>query len=150
MSRLGYFILTSMFMGCNALQPVEVVRVDGLSDLSISRGGIEGEVTLVLDNPNPVTIQAKTVDVAVTINGQEVGRVELPYAQSISKGVDQTLKLTVRTEPRALLSVLEQNWLQILQGKEVEVSLDGSVEGSALGIGVNIPVVSTQNMKIQL
>jgi len=150
MSRLGYVLLTFVLMSCNALQPVEVVRVEGLTDLSISRGGIEGEVTLILHNPNPVAIQAETVDVVVGINGQEVGRIELPYAQSIQKGIDQTLKLKVRSEPRALLSVLEQNWLQILQGNDVEESVNGRFGGSSFGLGVSIPVVSTQNMKIQL
>ncbi|MGB2013837.1 MAG: LEA type 2 family protein [Flavobacteriales bacterium] len=137
-------------VGCAALQPVEVVRVDGLSELSISRGGIGGELALVINNPNPVAIAAESVDVELAISGTPVGQVQLPYAQSIPKGPNQVLRLSVQAETAALLSVLEANLFRFLAGEEVEVSVKGEVKGSALGIAVGIPVDSKQNMKIQL
>ncbi len=137
-------------VGCTALQPVEVVRVDGLSELSIGRGGIGGELALVINNPNPVAIAAELVDVELAISGTPVGQVQLPYAQSIPKGPNQVLRLSVQAETTALLSVLEANLFRFLAGEEVEVSVEGEVKGSALGIAVGIPVDSKQNMKIQL
>lgn len=137
-------------VGCTALQPVEVVRVDGLSELSISRGGIGGELALVINNPNPVAIAAESVDVELAISGTPVGQVQLPYAQSIPKGRNQVLRLSVQAETTALLSVLEANLFRFLAGEEVEVSVKGEVKGSALGMAVGIPVDSKQNMKIQL
>ena len=137
-------------VGCTAQQPVEVVRVDGLSELSIGRGGIGGELALVINNPNPVAIAAESVDVELAISGTPVGQVQLPYAQSIPKGPNQVLRLSVQAETTALLSVLEANLFRFLAGEEVEVSIKGEVKGSALGIAVGIPVDSKQNMKIQL
>lgn len=137
-------------VGCTALQPVEVVRVDGLSELSIGRGGIAGELALVINNPNPVAVAAESVDVELAISGTPVGQVQLPYAQSIPKGPNQVLRLSVQAETTALLSVLEANLFRFLAGEEVEVSVKGEVKGSALGIAVGIPVDSKQNMKIQL
>jgi hypothetical protein len=137
-------------VGCTALQPVEVVRVDGLSELSIGRGGIGGELALVINNPNPVAVAAESVDVELAISGTPVGQVQLPYAQSIPKGPNQVLRLSVQAETTALLSVLEANLFRFLAGEEVEVSVKGEVKGSALGIAVGIPVDSKQNMKIQL
>lgn len=137
-------------VGCTALQPVEVVRVDGLSELSIGRGGIGGELALVINNPNPVAIAAESVDVELAISGRPVGQVQLPYAQAIPKGPNQVLRLAVQAETTALLSVLQANLFRFLAGEEVEVSVEGEVKGSALGIAVGIPVDSKQNMKIQL
>ena len=137
-------------VGCTALQPVEVVRVDGLSELSIGRDGIGGELALVINNPNPVAIAAETVDVELAISGTPVGQVQLPYAQSIPKGPNQVLRLAVQAETAALLWVLEANLFRFLAGEEVEVSGKGEVKGSAVGIAVGIPVDSKQNMKIQL
>jgi LEA14-like dessication related protein len=146
---LACLILVAL-VGCTALQPVEVVRVDGLSELSIGRGGIGGELALVINNPNPVTIAAESVDVELAISGTPVGQVQLPYAQSIPQGPNQVLQLSVQAETAALLSVLEANLFRFLAGEEVEVSVKGEVKGSALGIAVGIPVDSKQNMKIQL
>ena len=107
-------------VGCTALQPVEVVRVDGLSELSIGRGGIGGELALVINNPNPVAIAAESVDVELAISGTPVGQVQLPHAQSIPKGPNQVLRLSVQAETTALLSVLEANLFRFLTGEEVK------------------------------
>lgn len=139
-----------LLVGCSALQPVEVVRVDGLTDLRINRDGMSGDLVLVLNNPNGVTIGAEQVEVEVFINSQRVGVVQLPFAQSIPKGPEQRLQLTVQAETKALLHVLQEHWIQFLTGKEVEVGVQGEVRGSALGIPVTIPVSSKENMKIQL
>ena len=148
-AALAYLSLVAL-VGCAALQPVEVVRVDGLSELSIGRGGIEGGLALIVNNPNPVTIAAESVDVELAISGTPAGLVQLPYAQSIPKGPNQVLRLSVQAETAALLSVLEVNLFQFIAGEEVEVSVKGEVKGSALDIAVSIPVDSKQNMKIQL
>jgi len=148
--RLALALMTCLLVGCTALQPVEVVRVDGLSDLRISRGGIGGELTLVVNNPNPVAISAESIDVQLSISGTPVGEVQLPYSQSIPKGTNQTLQLSIQAETKALLGVLESNLMRFLTGEEVEVRVVGEVKGSALGIAVGIPVDSKQNMKIQL
>ena len=148
--RLALALMTCLLVGCTALQPVEVVRVDGLSDLRISRGGIGGELTLVVNNPNPVAISAESIDVQLSISGTRVGEVQLPYSQSIPKGTNQTLQLSIQAETKALLGVLESNLMRFLTGEEVEVRVVGEVKGSALGIAVGIPVDSKQNMKIQL
>lgn len=148
--RLALALMTCLLVGCTALQPVEVVRVDGLSDLRISRGGIGGELTLVVNNPNPVAISAESIDVQLSISGTPVGEVQLPYSQSIPKGTNQTLQLSIQAEAKALLGVLESNLMRFLTGEEVEVRVVGEVKGSALGIAVGIPVDSKQNMKIQL
>ncbi len=148
--RLALALMTCLLVGCTALQPVEVVRVDGLSDLRISRGGIGGELTLVVNNPNPVAISAESIDVQLSISGTPVGEVQLPYSQSIPKGTNQTLQLSIQAETKALLGVLESNLMRFLTGEEVEVRVVGEVRGSALGIAVGIPVDSKQNMKIQL
>lgn len=148
--RLALALMTCLLVGCTALQPVEVVRVDGLSDLRISRGGIGGELTLVVNNPNPVAISAESIDVQLSISGTPVGEVQLPYSQSIPKGTNQTLQLSIQAETKALLGVLESNLMRFLTGEEVEVRVVGEVKGSALGISVGIPVDSKQNMKIQL
>ena len=148
--RLALALMTCLLVGCTALQPVEVVRVDGLSDLRISRGGIGGELTLVVNNPNPVAISAESIDVQLSISGTPVGEVQLPYSQSIPKGTNQALQLSIQAETKALLGVLESNLMRFLTGEEVEVRVVGEVKGSALGIAVGIPVDSKQNMKIQL
>ena len=122
------------FGGVHSPQPVEVVRVDGLSELSIGRGGIGGELALVINNPNPVAIAAESVDVELAISGTPVGQVQLPYAQSIPKGTNQVLRLSVQAETTALLSaLLEANLFRFLAGEEVEVSVKGEVKRKCIG-----------------
>ncbi len=153
MSRLGFigiilFGLT-LIAGCNLVQPLEVSSVEGLENIAIGRGGLEGEFTVVFSNPNPFPIQAKGVEVEGFVNGKKVGLVSLPEAQAIAKGQGE-LQLEFDTEKGALLQIIEANLMNFLLGQDVKLAVKGNVKGSAFGIELTVPVEAEQNLKIQL
>lgn len=150
MSRIFLSICLLFMAGCSLVQPVTVAEVEGLSDLAITRNGIVGEVVLLIDNPNFVTIDIESVDIDVEVNGKLTGHVELPYAQGIPQGESQPLRLRVEAETMALLALFEDNLISFLRGDEVEVAVNGEVHGGALGIRVHIPVSAKENLKIEL
>ena len=154
MSRVVAIGLALVWMtllnGCNFIQPLEVQGVDGLEDVSIGRDGLEGRFTILFNNPNSFSIQAKGVEVDVFVNEQLVGRVSLPTAQTIAKGSGGELSLEFETEKGALIQIIEANLMNFILGEEVKLSIEGDVQGSAFGIGLSVPVEAEQNVKIQL
>ena len=146
LTLLGSFWL----VGCNLIQPLEVSSVEGLEKIAIGRDGLEGAFTVVFNNPNAFPIQAKGADVDVYINDQKVGRVSLPEAQVIPRGLGGELALTFETERGALRQIIEANLMNFLLGEEVKLAVKGNVKGSAFGVGLSVPVEAEQNLKIQL
>ena len=143
-------IWMTLLNGCNFIQPLEVQGVEGLEDVSIGRGGLEGRFTILFNNPNSFSIQAKGVEVDVFVNEQLVGRVYLPNVQTIAKGSGGELNLGCETEKGALIQIIEANLMNFILGEEVKLSIEGDVQGSSFGIGISVPVKAEQNLKIQL
>jgi len=140
----------TLLSGCNLIQPLEVIRVEGLENIAIGRGGLDGEFTVVFENPNMFPIQAKEAEVDVFINARKVGRVFLPEVQTIARGSGGNLRLEFETERGALLQIIEANLMNFLLGEEVKLSVKGDVKGSAFGFSLSVPVQAEQNLKIQL
>ena len=143
-------IWMTLLNGCNFIQPLEVQGVEGLENVSIGRGGLEGRFIILFNNPNSFSIQAKGVEVDVFVNEQLVGRVSLPNSQTITKGSGGELNLEFETEKGALIRIIEANLMNFLLGEEVKLRVKGNVKASAFGIGLSVPVEAEQNVKIQL
>ena len=114
-------------VGCTALQPVEVVRVDGLSELSIGRGGIGG-IGPRHQQPQPRG-HRRGIGGRGVGHQRNAGRAGPIAVRPIHPQRPQSsLRLSVQAETTALLSVLEANLFRFLAGEEVEVSVKGEVK----------------------
>ena len=148
MNRL--FLLSSLFLilGCQVWQNVEVVRVDGFSDLSISLEGMSGEVEVVVKNPNGFNINAFEADVDVFIGAEQIGTITLPRDQVLVAGSESRLVMDIQSNPGALKNLLQQQLLQVIGGASIELRASGSVTGKAFGLRVVIPVESSEQINL--
>lgn len=151
---MRWFIIFCLAFSLNAcsdwIQPVEVLHVGGLSGISISREGLAGSVELDVYNPNSMAMQVEDVDIAVLIDGIRVGRVLLPRPQELPKMSEARLEFTIEADTKALLKLIEANFLKVLKGNELELTLDGQATGSAWGMRVDIPVSASEKINLQL
>ena len=148
MNRL--FLLSSLFLilGCQVWQNVEVLRVDGFSDLSISLEGMSGEVEVVVKNPNGFNINAFEADVDVFIGAEQIGTITLPRDQVLVAGSESRLVMDIQSHPGALKNILQQQLLQVIGGASIELRASGSVTGKAFGLRVVIPVESSEQINL--
>ena len=148
MNRL--FLLSSLFLilGCQVWQNVEVLRVDGFCDLSISLEGMSGEVEVVVKNPNGFNINAFEADVDVFIGAEQIGTITLPRDQVLVAGSESRLVMDIQSHPGALKNILQQQLLQVIGGASIELRASGSVTGKAFGLRVVIPVESSEQINL--
>ena len=148
MNRL--FLLSSLFLilGCQVWQNVEVLRVDGFSDLSISLEGMSGEVEVVVKNPNGFNINAFEADVDVFIGAEQIGTITLPRDQVLVAGSESRLVMDIQSNPGALKNILQKQLLQVIGGASIELRASGSVTGKAFGLRVVIPVESSEQINL--
>lgn len=145
---IGFFL---MLTACsNWIQPVDVLHVGGLSEISISRKGLAGTIELDIHNPNLMAVVVEDVDVHVLIDGMRVGRVQLPRAQTVQGQSDSRIQFTVEAETKALLKLIESNLLKFLKGDDIQLTLDGHATGSAWGMRIDIPVSASEKINLQL
>jgi LEA14-like dessication related protein len=109
---------------------------------------MEGEVQVVLRNPNGFDIQAHGVDVAIYAGEDRIGSVSLPGRQVLSARSESTLILNLQSDPGALKSLLQNQLLQFIGGSPVEIRAEGTVRGRAFGLNVTFPIESSEEIKL--
>ena len=58
-----------------------MVRIEGLSDIAMSLNGMQGEVQVLVKNPNGFDIRAQEVDVNMYVGEDRIATVTLPGVQ---------------------------------------------------------------------
>ena len=148
MNRYVTLFLVVFLSSCQWWQDIEVLRVEGLSDVALSLDGMEGEVQVVLRNPNGFDIQAHGVDVAIYAGEDRIGSVSLPERQVLAARSESTLILNLQSDPGALKSLLQNQLLQFIGGSPVEIRAEGTVRGRAFGLNVTFPIESSEEIKL--
>lgn len=148
MSRLLTISLLVLLSGCQWWQDVEVVRVDGLSDVALSLNGMQGEVQVLVNNPNGFDIKAQEVDVNLYVGDDRIGTVTLPGVQVLKARSESTLVMNVQSDPGALKKLFQNQLLQLIGGNSVEFRTVGTVRGKAFGLNIAIPFESSEEINL--
>lgn len=148
MNRILTISLLVLLSGCQWWQDVEVVRVDGLSDVAMSLNGMQGEVQVLVKNPNGFDIKAQGVDVTIYAGEDRIGTVTLPSEQVLKSRAESILVLNVQSDPGAMKKLLQNQLLQLIGGSSVEFRTVGTVRGKAFGLNIAIPFESSEEINL--
>lgn len=125
-----------------------MVRVDGLSDVAMSLNGMQGEVQVLVKNPNGFDIKAQGVDVTIYAGEDRIGTVTLPSEQVLKSRAESILVLNVQSDPGAMKKLLQNQLLQLIGGSSVEFRTVGTVRGKAFGLNIAIPFESSEEINL--
>lgn len=137
-----------LLCGCQIWQDVTVVRVDGLSDLAISFDGMQGQVQVLVQNPNGFNIKAHEVDVDVFVEEDRIGTVTLPGNQILKARAESMLVLDIKSDPGSLKKIFQNQFLQVMGGSPIEIRTVGTVRGKAFGLSIAIPIESSEEINL--
>tara|TARA_B110000879_G_C11055070_1_gene464380 strand:- start:14 stop:460 length:447 start_codon:yes stop_codon:yes gene_type:complete len=147
-SRLLTISLLVLLSGCQWWQDVEVVRIEGLSDIAMSLNGMQGEVQVLVKNPNGFDIRAQEVDVNMYVGEDRIATVTLPGVQVLEARSESVLVMNVQSDPGALKKLLQNQLLQLIGGNSVEFRTVGTVRGKAFGLNIAIPIESIEEINL--
>jgi len=125
-----------------------VVRIEGLSDIAMSLNGMQGEVQVLVKNPNGFDIRAQEVDVNMYVGEDRIATVTLPGVQVLEARSESILVMNVQSDPGALKKLLQNQLLQLIGGNAVEFRTVGTVRGKAFGLNIAIPIESIEEINL--
>ena len=125
-----------------------MVRIEGLSDIAMSLNGMQGEVQVLVKNPNGFDIRAQEVDVNMYVGEDRIATVTLPGAQVLEARSESMLVMNVQSDPGALKRLLQNQLLQLIGGNAVEFRTVGTVRGKAFGLNIAIPIESIEEINL--
>ena len=125
-----------------------MVRIEGLSDIAMSLNGMQGEVQVLVKNPNGFDIRAQEVDVNMYVGEDRIATVTLPGVQVLEARSESMLVMNVQSDPGALKKLLQNQLLQLIGGNAVEFRTVGTVRGKAFGLNIAIPIESIEEINL--
>lgn len=125
-----------------------MVRIEGLSDIAMSLNGMQGEVQVLVNNPNGFDIRAQEVDVNMYVGEDRIATVTLPGVQVLEARSESMLVMNVQSDPGALKKLLQNQLLQLIGGNAVEFRTVGTVRGKAFGLNIAIPIESIEEINL--
>lgn len=125
-----------------------MVRIEGLSDIAMSLNGMQGEVQVLVKNPNGFDIRAQEVDVNMYVGEDRIATVTLPGVQVLEARSESMLVMNVQSDPGALKRLLQNQLLQLIGGNAVEFRTVGTVRGKAFGLNIAIPIESIEEINL--
>lgn len=125
-----------------------MVRIEGLSDIAMSLDGMQGEVQVLVKNPNGFDIRAQEVDVNMYVGEDRIATVTLPGVQVLEARSESMLVMNVQSDPGALKRLLQNQLLQLIGGNAVEFRTVGTVRGKAFGLNIAIPIESIEEINL--
>jgi LEA14-like dessication related protein len=129
-------IVAISFSGC--YQQLEVIDIDGFSNVEITLRGMKSDMQVEVYNPNFMSVEIVDAEVVLKLGEVEAGDVTLMERVKLAAGDTVVVNLKVATRQGALG--------QLLKRGSMLFTADGVIVGKAWGMKMEIPVHHEQDL----
>jgi len=137
MKRFALLAIVALSLsGC--YQQLEVVDLDGFSNVEITLRGMKSDMQVEVYNPNFMSVEIVDADVVLKMGEVEAGDVTLVERVKLAAGDTAVVNLKVATRKGALGQVFKRGSMLF--------SADGVIVGKAWGMKMEIPVHHEQDL----
>ena len=131
-----FAIVAISLSGC--YQQLEVIDLDGFSNVEITLRGMKSDMQVEVYNPNIMSVEIIDADVVLKLGEVEAGDVTLMERVKLVAGDTAVVNLKVATRQGALGQVLKRGSMLF--------TADGVIVGKAWGMKIEIPVHHEQDL----
>lgn len=141
------FILLSVALICSGCyKDLEVVALDGFTNVELSLKGMTSDMYVEVYNPNFMAVEIVDAEVVLKFGDVDAGDVVLAETVKLAAGDTSLVKLKVATRKGAIGKVLGGQIGMLFEGGSMPFSADGAIVGKAWGMKMEIPVHHSQDL----
>lgn len=142
MKKALIFSLFSIAVLCSGCyKDIEVISLQGLSNVEISLQGMKSDMILEVYNPNFMDVELIGADVVLKFGDIETGDATISEKVKLAAGDTVLITLNVATRQGAMGKVLGGQIGSLFSGSNaLTFSAEGTIVGKAWGMKVEIPV----------
>ena len=130
----------ALFSGCEEMKEVTFSGVEQVKILSISKSGIEAEITTKINNPNKMAFTIYKSNMDVSISGIDVGRAALTEKVKIKGNSNEAYTFRIKSDFSKLTFKDLPKALSIAMNRRLKVGLKGDLRVGKLFIKKRIAV----------
>ncbi len=133
------FIVLVNFSACT-FKEVEFKKVESFKILKTDTKGAVVELLILLKNPNAMAITVADLNMNVTVNQTNIGKIKLAEKVKINARSEKAHRFVINANYSDLAVGGFSSILSLILSKKVNVSCNGNIRAKALGITKTMPV----------
>ena len=126
------------FSSC--FKQIEVVEVEGFSNVELSLKGIKSDMVVRIYNHNPIPFDIKSADIILSVGDIVAGYLVLDESVKVSSRNTPELILKLVSRKGAIGKIMDDNFTNAISGSEIKFKAKGEIVSSTLGIKRRLPI----------
>ncbi len=126
------------FSSC--FKQIEVVEVEGFSNVELSLKEIKSDMVVRIYNPNPIPFDIKSADIILSVGDIIAGDLVLDESVKLSSRDTTEVILKLVSRKGAIGKIMVDNFTNAISGSEIKFKAKGEIVSSTLGIKRRLPI----------
>jgi LEA14-like dessication related protein len=133
------FLISIQFSSCS-FKEVEFKKVESFKILNTDKKGASAELYVMLKNPNRMSITVSDIDLDLTVNQSNVGKIKLAEKVKIEGRSEKSHRFVINAKYSDLAVGGFSSLLSIIMSKKVNIACSGNIQARAMGVSKTMPV----------
>jgi LEA14-like dessication related protein len=126
------------FSSC--FKKIEVVEVEGFSNVELNLKGIKSDLIVNIYNPNPLSFTIESADILLSVGDVIAGDLVLEESVKLSSKDTTSVTLKLVSRKGAIGKIMVDNFTNALSGGEVLFKAEGEIMSSTFGLKRRLPI----------
>ena len=119
---------------------IEVVEIDGFSNVELSLKGIKSDMAVRIYNSNPIPFNIKSADIILSVGDIVAGDLVLDESVKLSSRDTTEVIFKLVSRKGAIGEIMVDNFTNAISGSEIKFKAKGEIVSSMLGLKSRLPI----------
>lgn len=147
-STAAFICVFCLLLLSSCLQPIEVIEVEGFSNVEVSMKGVKSEMVVHVYNPNHLDFKINSADILLRVGEIVVGDLILEENLILESRDTTEVTLNLVSRKGAIGKIIVENFTNALIGGEVMFKAEGEIVSSTLGLKKRLPIYHEEQIAL--
>ncbi len=134
--------------GCFVYKDVEITNIRNIELVKFENTGLIIEADVDVSNPNFYSIKVFDSDLTIYLDGDLLGKGKILNDITLESNFEGEMHLELDAKYKGKLSSSLRGIFGLALGKEIELKIEGTVKGKAMGLTHEYPLELTQMVSL--
>ena len=147
-SIVAFMCVSSIMAFSSCFKKIEVVEVEGFSNVELNLKGIKSDLIVDIYNPNPLSFNINSAEILLSVGDIIAGPLVLaePLKLASRDTTEAVLKLVFRKG--AIGEIMVDNFTNALSGGQILFKAEGEIVSSTFGLKRKLPINHLQKIEL--